>query len=291
MECPRCGFAHDTSVLECARCGVVVERYRGRRSSGPPGAAVDAPAIAGSEDSRRELYVRALAIPCALAASWTLSAAMPFVAGMTATWVHEGGHAVAAWLSGYAAFPGPWFTSVGGERSLFVTVLLVGLLSFGAYEAGQRRRWFSLAAAVVVVGLTLFCSLALHPLEAQQLITFSGDGGSFVLGTLLMLTMYARDDHPLRRERLRWACLVIGALAFMDARATWFGGVDGIPFGEDDRGLSDPSVLTEGYGWSVALLVGRYVQLANGCLLVLAGGYAIGLATGGSFLKRARTAD
>ena len=281
MECPQCGFAHGASVLECARCGVVVERSRAREPRTP--VVMDAPATADSEDSRRELYVRVLAIPSALAAAWAISTAIPFVAGITAMWVHEGGHAVAAWLSGYAAFPGPWFTSIGSERSLFVTAVLVGPLAFGAYDAWQRRRWFWVAAAVVVVGLTLFCTFALHPLEAQQLITFSGDGGALVLGSLLMLTMYARQDHPLRRERLRWVCLAIGALAFMHARATWFGGTDGLPFGEDDRGLSDPSVLTEGYGWSVTLLVGRYVQLANGCLLALAAGYVIGLATGRSW--------
>jgi hypothetical protein len=111
-------------------------------------------------------------------------------------------------------------------------------------------------------------------------VTFSGDGGSFVLGTVLMLTIYAREDHPVRRERLRWAFLVIGALAFVDARATWSGGVDSIPFGEDDRGLSDPSVLMEEHGWSASLLIGRYTQLWNGCLAVLVIAYVVGLAGG-----------
>jgi hypothetical protein len=109
------------------------------------------------------------------------------------------------------------------------------------------------------------------------LIVFGGDGGSFVLGSVLMLSMYARADHPVRHEHLRWAFLVFGALAFMDARATWFGGVGAIPFGEDERGFSDPSVLTELYGWSVPALIGRYEQLAKACFVVLAGAYAVGV--------------
>ena len=33
------------------------------------------------------------------------------------------------------------------------------------------------------------------------------------------------EEHPIRREHLRWAFLAIGALAFMDAYATWSGGI------------------------------------------------------------------
>jgi hypothetical protein len=119
--------------------------------------------------------------------------------------------------------------------------------------------------------------LALHPIRARELFTFGGDGGCFVLGTVLMLTMYARADHQLRQERLRWVCLAVGALAFMDARATWFGDMSSLPLGEDDRGLSDASVLTESYGWPLALLVGRYQQLAVACFIVLAVAWVAGL--------------
>jgi UDP-N-acetylmuramyl pentapeptide phosphotransferase/UDP-N-acetylglucosamine-1-phosphate transferase len=203
---------------------------------------------------------------------------MPGVARILAMWVHEAGHAVAAWLSGFAAFPGPWITVVGNERSLLVTVMLIGLLSYGACVAWQRRRWFWVAAAAVVSAAALFCTFGLRPFEARQFVTFAGDGGSFVLGTFLMLTIYARADHPLRQERLRWAFLVIGALAFVIAAGNWLGGVDSIPFGEDGRGLSDPSVLMEEHGWSAPLLIQRYTQLSNGCLAVLAVAYIAGMA-------------
>ena len=75
--------------------------------------------------------------------------------------------------------------------------------------------------------------------------------------------MYARGDHPLRSERLRWALLIFGALAFMDAYLVWSGPFDHLPFGEDEHGLSDPAVLTEEFGWSVLLLVNRYLKLAR----------------------------
>jgi hypothetical protein len=227
-------------------------------------------------DSRRELYVRALALPSTFALAQLVVTTMPFAARIMGMWLHEAGHAVAAWLSGFTAFPGPWMTAVGDERSLTVTMPLVGLLAFGCYHAWQRRRWFWVATAGVMAMLALFCTFALRPFEAQQLITFSGAGGSFVLGTVLMLTMYARRDHPIHEERLRWAFLAIGALAFMDARANWVD-TDSIPFGEDERGLSDPSVLMDAYGWTAPQLIARYTQLAGGCVVVLLVGYVAGL--------------
>lgn len=242
------------------------------------------------DDGRRELYVRALALPGALIAARAVTAVAPGPVRMLSMWVHETGHASAAWLTGFSAIPGPWFTPVDDERSLALTIVLVAALAAAIYYAWQRERWFWVYCAGAALPLTLFGTFGLHELYAKQLIIFGGDGGCFVLGSVLMLTMYARADHPMRAERLRWACLAFGALAFMDARATWFGDVSAIPFGEDDRGFSDPSVLTELYGWSVPVLVGRYQQLAAACLAVLGCAWAIGLYTPSSFPRTHRTA-
>ena len=229
------------------------------------------------DDGRRELYVRALALPGALIAARAVTAVAPGPVRMLSMWVHETGHASAAWLTGFSAIPGPWFTPVDDERSLALTVVIVTALAAGIHYAWRRERWFWVYCAGAVLPLTLFGTFGLHELYAKQLIIFGGDGGCFALGSLLMLTMYARADHPMRTERLRWACLAFGALAFMDARATWFGDVSAIPFGEDDRGFSDPSVLTELYGWTMPVLVGRYQQLATGCVFVLGTVYIAGV--------------
>jgi hypothetical protein len=184
-------------------------------------------------------------------------------------WVHESGHAVAAWLCGYTAWPGPWFTPVSAERSPLFIVLLVGLLAYGGYRAWELQRWFWVVASASALLLLLFCTLVLGPGKAQQLIVFGGDGGGLVLGTMLMLTVYAREEHPIRRDHLRWGLLVFGALAFMDVYAVWSGPIDRLPFGENENGLSDPSVLTEMYGWSLLTLINRYGQLAHACLALL----------------------
>jgi hypothetical protein len=91
-----------------------------------------------------------------------------------------------------------------------------------------------------------------------------------------MFTMYARSD-ALRKNQVRWGLLVIGALAFMDALTIWMGPIDQLPFGENDNGLSDPSVLTEQYGWATQMLVARYHQLSYVCLAAIAIVYLAGL--------------
>lgn len=295
MRCPKCHFEQGSTLVECPRCGVVIAKYRGVHESLTPRVIGAPPTVASTIEGstsgqfatavdsiaqaafRAEFIARAVAIPSALLASWWAVSAAPGIVRLFAMWVHETGHAVAAWLCSHAALPGPWITPVGSERSLPLLALFVAALGCGAYRACQAARWFWVVSAGVVTILLLCCTFLLRPGQVQQLIVFSGDGGCFVLGSCLMLTVYARKDSALRANNLRWGLLCFGALAFMDAYATWCGSADRIPFGENDNGLSDPSVLTEEYGWSVALLQGRYQQVATVCVVILGCAYAGGL--------------
>jgi hypothetical protein len=197
---------------------------------------------------------------------------------MFSMWIHELGHAATAWLCGFSAIPGPWFTPVDSERSLAVTVVLAGLLIFGGVRAWRNRRVTLSIAVAAALFTQLIFTFKLYSDQAQQLIIFGGDAGCFVLGSALMATFYIRRQSIIYENSLRWAFLVIGALAFMDAFAVWTGGIERVPFGENENGLSDPSVLTELYGWNVNLLRTRYQRLAMLCLAVLTTLYACGLA-------------
>ena len=84
--------------------------------------------------------MRALALPGALIGARLATAVMPGPVRMFSMWVHEAGHAASAWLTGFAAFPGPWFTPIDLERSLMVTLAVAGGLAAGAYRAWQSER-------------------------------------------------------------------------------------------------------------------------------------------------------
>ncbi len=245
-----------------------------------------------ADDAQLELRLRIWAIPVALLVAFGLVATGPghfLLRVFFSMWVHELGHAATAWLCGYLAFPGPWLTPVAARQSLVFEVLVLAALAFGAFRAAQNDHPALARALAFLAALQLGCAAFLSEPRARQLIYFMGDGGALVLGTLLMLTVYAREGSALHRGWLRWGFLAIGAAAFADVFSLWWGArrnYDLIPFGMNEgAGLSDPSVLSDQYGWSADLLVHRYLLLGCACLALLACGWTLG------FLRARRAAS
>jgi hypothetical protein len=218
-----------------------------------------------------------LAIPLALVSSWILAQTglgRFFMRTASGMWLHELGHAVAAWTCGFPAFPGPWFTSVGEERSWLFALPLAGVLGWLLWQAREQENRAAAWAAGAALAVQLFGTLVLRPREAATLITFGGDAGSLVFGAALMATVFAPPGHKLHRDWLRWGFLGLGAASFMDVFDQWWKArrdVGIIPFGEMEHGgESDPTKLVAEFGWTVPDLVGRYVALGIACLLALA---------------------
>jgi len=227
-------------------------------------------------DPRLEWKLRAIAVPAAFALALAFHAS-PLGHQIQRIWlsmiVHESGHATAALLSGFKAVPTLWKTILSAERAWYVTALVAGLdlaLIVRWWQA-DKRIWAGVAAAVLVVQAWWTFGLSVD--EAHALVTFAGDGGGMVLGSVLVCTFFAGRDTQLYRGMLRWGFLAIGAAAFVDTFATWWTAQDDpsvIPFGEiEGVGLSDPSKLRALHGWSTADLVDRYVLLGEACLVVL----------------------
>jgi hypothetical protein len=126
--------------------------------------------------------------------------------------------------------------------------------------------------------LQIVGTLATGPHHAHAAITFGGDAGAMVLGTLLMLTFFAPAESRVVTNHLRWGFLVIGAAALVDPFGTWWTArtdESAIPFGEiEGVGLSDPSKLAEVHGWSTNQIVGRYVIVGVVCFIAIAAAWA-----------------
>lgn len=286
MRCPKCQFDHELQTTECLKCGIVFSRYQ---------AALEAAAEKGNlalpvqpvalspvtpatprNDALTELKYRAFALPLALlGARAVMGTGLRFAAGLLAMPLHETGHAITAWLTGCWAVPMLWVTMHGEERSWWVVLALTGTILLGGFLAWKTQRWGLACAA----GAVLILQLIFLRLPTGATIVFGGDGGAMVLATILMAAFYApRESRLYHSWGLRWGLLAIGALAFMYVFRSWSGPYGDIPFGEiEGVNLSDPSLLTQMYGWSVIQLVDRYLRLATFCFIALLAIYLWGL--------------
>jgi hypothetical protein len=236
------------------------------------------------DDAQLELKIRGIAIPAALILAH-LAVSVPLFRVLLrvfcSMWIHEFGHAITAWLCGFGAFPGPWFTPVWESRSPLVSLLVAGSIAAAGYRAWAARRWAWVATLGGLILIQLWMTLGLSIGRAQAIITFGGDGGCMVLGSCLMASMYAHPESSLHRGWLRWGFLVIGAASFADSFQTWWAAkldMAAIPFGMNEgMGLSDASKLVDVYGWTETQLVHRYVALGIACLILLAISYAVNL--------------
>jgi hypothetical protein len=288
MRCPKCQFDHELQTTECLKCGIVFARYQAALDAKKAGLAVPVarvPALSPPapltvrSDARRELKYRALALPLALiVARGVAGTGLNMAAGMLAMVLHECGHAITAWLTGRWAVPMLWVTWRGDYRSWWMVLALTAAIAFGGFQAWKAKRWGWVCAAGAVLILELIIQ-SLPAFTQGALIVFGGDGGAMVLATILMAAFYApRESAVYKSWGLRWGLLVVGALSFMHVFRSWSGPYGDIPFGEiEGVNLSDPTLLTEEYGWSIIQLVDRYLRLATVCLVALLALYVWGL--------------
>lgn len=285
MECPKCHFDHSLQVDECLKCGIVFAKYQAFEEA----VAKVQPVVPdrspqqlaeAQQSAKSEFRLRIFALPGALLAGWLANHAMPTLCAMLAMWLHETGHAIAAWFCGYAAFPSAWITLIPDQRGRWISIILGAGVAAGGYFAFRLERWFWVA---VSAGVLVFFALGNLQTDshARLLFTFWGDGGAYVLASMLMLTFYARPESPIARNHVRWGLLILGAMAFWSVYTRWSGGFENIAqFLEDtdERGIpSDMRVLTQVYGWSTYVLIHSYWKVGYACLITLAGGYAAGL--------------
>lgn len=194
--------------------------------------------------------------------------------------IHELGHAVAAWLSGFTAIPTVWKTLVPETRGFIAPVALLAAFGYMGWRGWVAENRVVIGVAVALVLVQLVCTFGISLKTARMFITFSGDGLGMVLGTMLMGTFFFGKRTQLYKGSLRWGFVVIGAAAYVDMYGTWVKArrdFDAIPLGSQDGMNADPLVLVEEHGWTLANLANRYFLLGLLCLAALVAVYVWGV--------------
>jgi hypothetical protein len=193
-------------------------------------------------------------------------------------WMHEFGHATAAWLCGFRATPLPFgWTPVEPVYSPFVywgLLLMFVILFLAGWK--ERKAW-AMVAAIALAGVQYYMTWRMPPLTQEfWWSAFGGVGGEFYLSTLFMMFFWVQLPEKFKWGACRYVFFFIGATAFLNIWLRWrdiYHGVEEIPFGsmingEDDQG-GDMNKLMDGFGWKKFTIRRNYLLLGYGCWAAL----------------------
>jgi hypothetical protein len=239
----------------------------------------DAPSV---EDPKLEFWYCVAAIPAMLLLGVLFNIFTPFLQrtflGMP---VHELGHAVASWLTGYVAIPTLWKAVTFETRIVPMLFVMLGAAGWIAWKGRRDGSMLVMGLGIALAVLQLWWTLLLSENTAKMIIVFAGDAGGMVLGTALMMTFFFGKETKLYKGSLRWGFVAIGAAAFVDMFSVWVASrrdFGRIPFGEmEGVGHSDAVRLVDDFHWNVDQLVNRHLAVGVACLLALAAVYAWGV--------------
>ena len=234
------------------------------------------------EDPALEFKLCVAAVPAALALGVFFHLITPglqrIVFGMP---VHELGHAVSAWFTGFWAIPTLWKTIIPDERGVVAPVLLAAAIGWAMFAGWRAERMYVVALGVVLLALQGYGTFVVKQSTAIAIYTFGGDGVGMVLAAALMATFFFGKRSQLYKGGVRWGLLVIGAAAFTDMYAVWLkamGDYKSIPIGEiEGVGLSDAARLLGEHFWSEREVVRRFVGIGTLSLFGLTAVYAWGV--------------
>lgn len=288
--------AHDALVAHldaAAQAGRAEARAAGEAPPAPRAAGLITPPVVQPREADGEFAllafanwkVNALVPPLLLAFTWLVhQTPVAMLLKGFHVWMHEFGHATAAWMCGRRALPLPFgWTNIEPD---FVPLVYWGLLLLFAllFLAGlKERKVWPMVAAVVLAALQFHMTWRM-PEHRQEFWwgSFCGVGGEFYLSTLFMMAFFVHLPEKFRWGACRYGFFLIGATAFLNIVIFWnevYHGREEIPFGtliggEEDGG-GDMNKLMEGYGWTKFQIRRTYQELGHACWIALGAIYAV----------------
>lgn len=199
-------------------------------------------------------------------------------------WMHEFGHATAAWMCGHKALPLPFgWTNVDEEFSSFVyfgLLLLFGIFFWTGWQ--ERKVWPMLAAVALAIGQFFMTWRMTEVRQEFWWGAFGGTGGQFYLSAMFMAFFFVELPEKFKWGSCRYVFFLIGATAFLEIVAFWdlvYRGLEDIPFGtmingEEDQG-GDMNKLMDAYGWTPLEIRHNFQYLGRWCWAGLGLVYAV----------------
>lgn len=227
--------------------------------------------------------IRFFVPPLLLACAWGLVASpLSFFFTGFQVWIHEFGHATAAWLAGRKATPIPiGWTSVEPEYShtvYFGLLLLFGVL---AWTGWRERRFAAVFVAVTAAVAQYWVTWRTYEHTQDFLLVAGGVGGEFYLSTAMMAAFFVRWPRWFRWGWCRYPVFFAGAAALLTISLRWrevYRGIEEIPFGSllhgEDDSNGDMNRLMDDHGWTMARIRRDYYLLGQGCWIFLGLWYA-----------------
>jgi len=222
-------------------------------------------------------------IPCMLGLTFLMEAfgvgdgMLRIVFGMP---VHELGHAIVGWLSGFNSVPTLWKTLIPENRGYIGPLILLAGSGYLIYYARLKSNGGLMLMGVSSLILQCIGTLFLELNTALLLVTWGGDGVGMMLAIGLMAGFSFGKQTGWYKDYLRWGFAFIGAAAFADITSPWWtslSDLSAVPYGMTGGTHTDTYKLIHSHGWQMEEVINRYVTLSVVCGFVLVAFYVRGI--------------
>ncbi|MDE0783551.1 MAG: hypothetical protein OSB34_10260 [Planktomarina sp.] len=301
LECAWCSAPRGSGLI-CDKCGVDYEKAAQIKAAGKASKKAEAVPRKSKKAERAELqqqrFVDAwqpvkepeleyklsiFVIPGMLALTFLMEimgfggGLLRIVFGMP---VHEFGHALVGWFSGFNSIPTLWKTLIPEDRGFFAPVLLFASVCYLINFARLNRHGGLLLIGVLLLILQFIGTFVLDKSTAQVLVTWGGDGVGMMLAIVLMAGFNFDKHSNWYAGYLRWGFAFIGAAAFADIVSPWWvslNDLSAVPYGASGGSHTDTYKLINYHGWTMDSVINRYVTLSVVCMFVLVPFYVRGI--------------